>query len=336
MSRRGRRRRSCTAWQMPRFPTTHPARNGEGGGTLRPGVGDRETLEAAAQHTPGALDATRPTDFVKISNALAALGLQEPGLRDAFSQAAIPIEATAQQFRDAVNPVTVGCLWNESVAVYLMERFRRIFITARPQHLMKAYEAAVVCRVQRPQVWRSLSHEAKQFYVRLSQRHIPDPGREPSAMHWDVSEHLAGLGEAHRNSFRWGPFHVDIGLDDLEEDERRRCLMVDTPTSFFLGSDQYLPTKRLQHEMLASLGWDVRRVRWDDWADLELDTERKKGFLSKLLDDSQRVGEELVDRSPASPSAVRQRLWKFREVQVQKVAEQAQRDATQKIDFDLS
>merc|ERR1712045_645899 len=107
---------------------------------------------------------------IKVTNALAALGLQNSGLRAALSRVAIPkLEETfAQQFRDAVHPVAIGYLWSDEVAVYILERFRRIFVTARPTHLMKAYESAVLCRVLAPQVWRSLSYEAKQFYVRLS------------------------------------------------------------------------------------------------------------------------------------------------------------------------
>ncbi|CAK0860797.1 unnamed protein product [Prorocentrum cordatum] len=239
---------------------------------------DRTLVEAAARHSLDVVDALRPSDFIKVANAAAALGLKDPGLREAMSKVAVPkLEETfAQQFRDAVNPAAIGCLWSDAVVEYLLERFRRIFITARPQHLMKAYESAVVCRVLQPQVWRSLSNEARQFYVRLSQRHIPDKGREPTALHWDVSRHLADLGEAHRNAFRWGPFNIDIGLEELEADERRRCLMVDAPTAFFHGTDQYFPTRHLQHRVLTSLGWDVRRVRWDDWAELGPSGDGKK------------------------------------------------------------
>lgn len=298
---------------------------------------DRDLVQAAAQHTLNSVDTIRPIDFIKISSAMADLGLKEPGLRSAMSRIAVQKmeELTAQQFRDAVNPLTIGNLWTDDVIVYVMERFRRIFITARPLHLMKAYESAVVCRVQHPQVWRALSHEAKQFYVRLSQRHIHDAGREPTAMHWEVSRHLVDIGEAHRNSFRWGPLYIDIGLDELEEDERRRCIMVDTPNAFFAGSDQYLPRRRLQHRLLTNLGWDVRRVRWDDWAALGLDVEKKRDFLRKLLAGARPLGEELADRSPATPAVVHQRLWTYRENQA--AAEAAEKAALdeQKIDFDI-
>merc|ERR1712060_207772 len=214
--------------------------------------------------------------------------------------------------------------------------FRRIFITARPVHLMKAYESAVVCRVQTPQVWRRLSLEAKQFYVRLSQRHIPDKGKKPTAFQWDVSRHLADLGEAHRNSFRWGPFSVDIGLEELEEDERRKCLMIDGPNAFFYGTDQYLPPKYLQHRMLTALGWDVRRVRWDDWAEFGTDSDaQKKQFLRGLLDAVKPIGEELGDRPATSTEDVRKKLKDFREViRNVEVAEQTAREES-KLDFDI-
>jgi len=298
---------------------------------------DRELLKAVAQHTVDNMDVLRPSDFIKVCNGLASLGFSEPGLRAAISRRAISkLEGTfAQQFRDAVNPVTMGCLWDDEVNAYLLERFRRIFITARPGHLMKAYEAAVVCRVQSPQVWHSLSREAKQFYVRLSQRHIPDKGREPSGLHWEVSRHLADLGEAHRNAFRWGPFHIDIGLEEMEADERRRCVMVDGPSAFFFGTDQYLPPRKLQHRMLTSLGWDVRRVRWDDWVDLKQDAEHKKPFLQRLLEGARPVGQELVDRSESRPEVVREKLRLFREVLAQaEAAERAARDEA-RFDFDI-
>lgn len=298
---------------------------------------DRDLLHAVARHTLESADLIRPTDFIKVANGLAAMGLRESGLRDSFSRIAIAKleQTTAQQFRDAVNPVTVGCLWNDEVIAYLLERFRRIFITARPMHYMRAYEAAVVCRVKFPQVWHSLSKDAKQFYVRLSQRHIPDPGREPTAMHWDVSRHLADLGEAHRNSFRWGPFFVDIGLEELEEDERRRCLMVDTPASFYFGTDQYLAPRKMQHALLTSLGWDVRRVRWDDWAALGTDSEMKADFLRKLLEGAHPVGEELVDRTPAPLAAVQEKLAAFRDVRTRAQAAERALAEERKIDFDL-
>lgn len=300
---------------------------------------DRALVEAATRHTLDVVDALRPSDFIKVANAAAALGLKDPGLREAMSKVAIPkLEETfAQTFRDAVNPAAIGCLWSDAVVEYLLERFRRIFITARPQHLMKAYESAVVCRVLQPQVWRSLSKEAKQFYVRLSQRHIPDKGRDPTPLHRDVSRHLAGMGEAHRNAFRWGPFHVDIGLDELEADERRRCLMVDSPTNFFYGTDQYFPTRHLQHRMLTSLGWDVRRVRWDDWAELGTAADGRKGpYLRALLDESHPAGESLSDRAAAPAELVRDRLRRLKVSLVDaEAAERAANMEARRVDFDL-
>jgi len=298
-------------------------------------IQDRDLNRAVAQQALDSMDALRPSDFIKVTNALAALGLRDSGLRDAFSRAAIPkLEETyAQQFRDAVHPLTIGRLWNDEVTAYILERFRRIFITARPMHLMKAYESAVVCRVQSPQVWRLLSHDSKSFYVRLSQRHIPDKGREPSPMHWEVSKHLADLGEAHRNSFRWGPLYIDIGLEQMEADERRRCIMVDGPSAFFYCSDQYLPAKQLQHQLLTSLGWDVRRVRWDDWAELGHDADRKKQFLRTLIDGSRPVGEELPDRAAMTREGVMEKLRHYRGIQAE--AEATERAAREEAKFDF-
>eukprot|EP00928_Gymnodinium_smaydae_P030254 TRINITY_DN22544_c0_g1_i1.p1 TRINITY_DN22544_c0_g1~~TRINITY_DN22544_c0_g1_i1.p1 ORF type:complete len:553 (-),score=118.65 TRINITY_DN22544_c0_g1_i1:132-1790(-) len=298
---------------------------------------DPEMVKAVAQHTLESVDLLRPSDFIMIANCLAVLGLRDQSLRQALSRVAVGKfeETFAQQFREAVHPVALGNLWTDDVITYVLERFRRIFITARPLHLMKAYESAVVCRVEHPEVWRGLSREAKQFYVRLSQRHIADKGRSPTALHWDVSRHLAELGESHRNAFRWGPFHIDIGLEELEDDERRRCVMVDGPSAFYFGSDQYLPGRRQQHRLLTSLGWDVRRLRWDDWVKLELDDTRKQDFLRDLLSGSRPVAEDLEDRPPASPDDVRSGLRRFRELLVQaSAAEQAAREQA-RIDFDI-
>lgn len=57
-----------------------------------------------------------------------------------------------------VNPLAVGTIYGRSPSVirYLLERFRKVHITTRPQHLMAAYEAVVVCRVLYPHVWQSL------------------------------------------------------------------------------------------------------------------------------------------------------------------------------------
>lgn len=298
---------------------------------------DHALLRSVAQQTLDNVDSLRPCDFIKVCNSLASLGLRDRGLHAALSRVAIGKfeETFAQQFRDAVHPVALGSLWSDEVIAYILERFRRIFITARPMHLMRGYEAAVVCRVQRPEVWRSLSHEAKQFYVRLSQRHIPDKGRQPTGMHWDVSRHLADLEEVHRNAFRWGPFYIDIGLEEVEDDERRRCLMVDTPNAFFYGTDQYLPTKKLQHRMLTSLGWDVRRLRWDDWVSLGLDADRKQEFLKGLLAGARPVAEELEDRPAAEPAKVQERLRDLRTVLAQAQAMDAARLEEARIDFDI-
>ncbi|CAK9063686.1 unnamed protein product [Durusdinium trenchii] len=294
---------------------------------------DAELNRRAAQHSLEIIEHLRPSDFIKVANALAQLGLQDRGLKEALCRVAVEkLEETfAQQFRDAMHPVTIGYLWNDEVTAYILERFRRIFITARPMHLQKAYESAVVSRIQKPEVWPRLSQDSKSFYVRLSQRHISDRGRRPSSVQRDVSRHLADLGEAHRNSFRWGPLYIDIGLEQLEVDERRRCLMVDSPSSFFFSSDQYLPYKRLQHSLLTSLGWDVRRVRWDEWLELP-DAQRKREFLQQLLSGSRPIAEELKDRPAVPVSELQDKLRRFKSWKLELEAAERQ---TEKIDFEI-
>jgi len=284
---------------------------------------DRELLGLVSQHVLNIKDQLRPSDFIKVANSLAILGLSEPGQKAALSKIAIGKfeETFAQQFRDAMHPVAMASLWSDEVRSYILERFRRIFITARPHHLMRAYESAVVCRVLAPDVWRGLSFKAKQFYVRLSQRRIAETYRmEPSSLHWDVSKHLADLGEAHRNTFRWGPYYIDIGLEELETDERRRCLMVDGSSAFYYGTNQYTAPKKLQHGMLTSLGWDIRRVRWDDWVELESDSDKKRSFLKALLAEERPIAEELRDRADCGPDELQEKIRKLRSLAVNTAA----------------
>ncbi|CDJ37947.1 hypothetical protein ETH_00002680 [Eimeria tenella] len=108
-------------------------------------------------------------------------------------------------------------------------------------------------------------------------RRIPYPVRRPSPFHWEVSDCLAALGVAHRNTFHWGCFWIDIG----EAEDKRRCIFVDGPAAFYTSTTQYTEPVKLQHRVLSDLGWDIRRVRWFDWVGLE-DKEDKLKFLKEL------------------------------------------------------
>jgi len=257
---------------------------------------DKELVNQAVRETLNNIDRIRPADFMKIVNSAASLGLSNAELCKRIQEVAIPKfeEAFAQPFRNAVHPLAISYIYKDSpVTPYLLERFRRIFITARPHHLMLAYESAVAVRILYPEIWNELSKEAKQFYVRLSQRHIRARGKPPSNIQWNISSILASdLELNHRNSFRWGPFQIDLGLDTTDEEERRDCILVDCPTSFFFGSNQYRPNRRLRHRLLSELGWKVRRVRWEDW--VLLSDEEKKPFLERLL--AEEPAMELADR----------------------------------------
>mmetsp|Transcript_18233 Transcript_18233/g.31657 ORF Transcript_18233/g.31657 Transcript_18233/m.31657 type:complete len:88 (+) Transcript_18233:11-274(+) len=87
--------------------------------------------------------------------------------------------------------------------------------------------------------------------------------------------------------------------------------------------------------MLTALGWDVRRVRWDDWSNLELDSEKKRPFLTNLLAGSRPVGEELSDRPGSKPAEAREKLRKFREVLRRAEEEEQKARESRKIDFDI-
>ncbi|CAD7969820.1 unnamed protein product [Amoebophrya sp. A25] len=230
---------------------------------------------------------------------------------------------TAQEFRDAVNPVTaaVFAIDRPEFIHYLLARFRKIFVTSRPHHLLKAYETAVVCRVLFPEVWRDLTKQEKEFYAKLAMRHIPCFSKSPDGFHWNVSKHLSILELNHRNAFRWGPFWLDIGLESVvnssgsrsdinnihEQDEgdaaagadwdRRNCILLDRQTAFYFGTNRYTRLRKLQHQLLSHLGWNVRHVSYGDWfsrfRNPGADGEAKRQFLVNLL--SEPASEILLD-----------------------------------------
>ncbi|CAD7946875.1 unnamed protein product [Amoebophrya sp. A120] len=193
---------------------------------------------------------------------------------------------TAQEFRDAVNPCLIGAFFSDELIKYTLTRFRKIHITARPHHLLKAFESAVVCRTLYPHVWVNLDSEVKQFYVKLSMRHIPCFVKSPDAFHWNVSKHLSQLEQNHRNAFRWGPFWLDIGLESLDaQTEKRDCILLDRQPAFYFGTNKYIRLRKLQHKVLTHLGWNVKHVRYEDWFRFKpgSDSEKKQQFLLHLL-----------------------------------------------------
>ncbi|KFG65344.1 RAP domain-containing protein, partial [Toxoplasma gondii RUB] len=109
-------------------------------------------------------------------------------------------------------------------------------------------------------------------------RRIPQRARRPSPLHWDVSNALAKLGVFHRNTFQWGCFWIDIG----EIDDRRQCWFVDGPSDFYSSTNEYTEANKLQHRILSELGWNIRRVRWNDWVQLGTDMDAKVEYLRKL------------------------------------------------------
>ncbi|KAF4720516.1 hypothetical protein FOZ63_030015 [Perkinsus olseni] len=238
----------------------------------------KSDLMEFAKHVMERRDSIRPTDFCKIANCLAFFGTgkHNSGFRKQFSEVArskYDEELFAQGFRAVVSPTAMFTLWNDAMRTYVLERFRRVQQTARPNHLHAAYLAAVICRVHNPGVWFDLSLPCRQFYTRLSMRHIPYGNIKPGPLHQDVSNHLAELQVTHRNSFRWGPFAIDIGIESREvhdseefDDDRKKCIFIDGPTQFYFGTNDYLESVKMYHSTLSSLGWMVYRLHWMEWS----------------------------------------------------------------------
>ncbi|KAF8822757.1 RAP domain-containing protein [Cardiosporidium cionae] len=209
----------------------------------------------------------------------------------------------AQELRNAMCDVAILNLYDDELKHYMLCRFAKIFICARPQHYQQAFQTAVALRVLYPNVWYSLPKQVRSFYIRLSMRRIPQISRYPSNFHWDVSNCLVKLGIAHRNTFQWGCYWIDIG----ETEERRNCWFVDGPTSFYFNTNQYLETKKLHHRVLNDLGWNIRRVRWQDWVELGTDTDAKLEHLSKIRESSP-LSSDLFDEPPLDSKNLEHKL----------------------------
>jgi hypothetical protein len=253
---------------------------------------DDYLLERIAERVMENPSKFRPSDFISICNNLGFYGFRknDSKFRDRFSavaRAQFESEIFAQDFRAAVDPLAIMNLWNDEMKGYILNRFRQIVVTARPNHLLKAYHSAVAVRVLAPGAWYSqLDGKTRGFYTRLAMRHIPTPGRRMDKFHTQVSGTLAsdGLKLSHRNMFRWGPFFIDIGFEDEEpssedfSDDRKRCIILDKQFSFHSNvMRQYTELTKLEHELLSSLGWKVYHVNYKLWK------RAKKGDRAELL-----------------------------------------------------
>ena len=242
----------------------------------------------------------RPSDFIRICNSLAFFGFgkNDHSFRDKISNAAMAkfeADTFAQDFREAVDPIALANLWNDEMRGYVLERFRKVFITARPNHLLKAYHSSVAVRVLAPQAWyHSVSEKTRGFYTSLAMRHIATPGRGMSKFHQSVSDLLAEapFRLAHRNMFRWGPFFIDIGFDGDEEDsdvptlpdDRKRCILLDKPSSFYTNEpSKYTEKSRLEHLLLTEVGWDVVHLHHRAWKQSRT-AEAKVALLRSVLE----------------------------------------------------
>jgi hypothetical protein len=74
-------------------------------------------------------------------------------------------------------------------------------------------------------------------------------------------------------------------------------------------------------------------VRWDDWVELPVDSERKSRFLRNLLDEE--PGSVLSDRAEEYGISLAQKLRKLRDVVAHMEAEKRRVHDESKIDFGL-
>uniref|UniRef100_A0A0G4I116 RAP domain-containing protein n=1 Tax=Chromera velia CCMP2878 TaxID=1169474 RepID=A0A0G4I116_9ALVE len=88
----------------------------------------------------------------------------------------------------------------------------------------------------------------------------------------------------------------------------RVAWFVDGPSNFYSGSLKYKEAVKLKHKVLSLLGWEIRRIRWDEWLEVQLaeeSEERRKELVRKkrmesplppdLPDPSSRPPEEVIE-----------------------------------------
>eukprot|EP00386_Alphamonas_edax_P006831 GDKI01021986.1.p1 GENE.GDKI01021986.1~~GDKI01021986.1.p1 ORF type:complete len:445 (+),score=93.03 GDKI01021986.1:126-1460(+) len=278
-------------------------------------IKDEQAMQAIAHALVEKMDNMRPRDMIKICNVYAKMGLRDPTLTTSLSPLIInKLESIfAQEFRNVMCDVAICNLYSDELKKYIMSRFTKIFICARPQHYMQAYKTAVAIRVLHPHVWDSLGKQVRSFYVRLSMRRLTDRPRFPSRFHWDVSNTLAKVGIAHRNTFKWGCYWLDIG----EAHNKKNAWMVDGPSAFYASTNQYTEQKKLDHRVLSDLGWSIRRVRWDEWVECGDDREKKMALIRKIRD-APPLPNELIDKPLVAPETIKEKLALVKQIQRQR------------------
>ncbi|UKK00429.2 secretory protein [Theileria orientalis] len=272
-------------------------------------IRNKEFLSKYSLEVGSRIDDIRATDLIKICNSLSKLDGYNNFLKEKLSEKMIEkLESLyAQDFRNAVNLLSMMHLYDEKTQVYILSRFSKIFICARPQHLQQAYCSAVATKVLFQKVWAQLDKSVKSFYTRLSMRKIQQCLRKPSELQWDVSNTLAKLGVHHRNTFYWGCFWIDIG----EMQEKSNCWFIDGPSCFYTSTSKYTNKTKLQHRILNNLGWNIRRVPWYQWVEHMGDTQSKLDYIRKLRD-SDSLGEFIQDDQLTSLE-IKERLDKIKQ-----------------------
>ena len=266
----------------------------------------------------------RAKDFMKMLHGLAFFGYgkYDKVFRSRISEIALAKfekNCFAQDFRAAVNPLVLSGIYTDEVRAYILTRFRNIQVCARPPHLLNAYYSSVAMRVLRPNLWFGILRQPiRHFYTKLAQRFLEIRPKSVTKLHREVSAELEALKVAHRNTIRWGPFNIDIAIDGevarkrgiptglqsadtsgsfAEPSDRHVCVVLDMPSSFFYQSLQYTEETKLHHRLLSELGWDVKRITFDEWVH---STDRSKLVLDALKKQSVDCLIDPEDRSDES------------------------------------
>ena len=103
---------------------------------------------------------------------------------------------------------------------------------------------------------------------------------QSSATHREISRYLSIMGQEHRNEVVWGPFSLDILLNNTNT-----VIEVDGPHHFFRNTPLRTSSSLLKHRLLTKNGlFNVIHIPYQEW--LQCTSEAKKlAYLSTVLEE---------------------------------------------------
>ncbi|CDJ36620.1 uncharacterized protein EMH_0021520 [Eimeria mitis] len=306
-------------------------------------IGDVVSLQGVAQETVLKAPQMRAGDLIKIAVGLAKLGVCPPSIKERISDVLLPAlkEASSLEFRSCMHPLAVLGVYTQPLQTFVMERFSKIFICARPPHLEKALQTAVAIRVLQPETWAAVPRKLGLLldgYRRGRGSQANDIRRWPSSLLHQLNPiHRSSQVSAQVTAAAAAAEAADAAAEaaaaeaaaaDAEaaaadaEAADAEAAAADAEAAAAVEDHRLMRRLQLFRLVLSDLGWEVRRVVWFEWVGLQSKQERID-FLSKLRA-APALPSFLPDPLPAlSPQEVQQRLQQVKQRQQQQQQEAA-------------